>query len=211
MSLSDIISNLNPFTPFYVYAYVDEVGQFYYIGKGSKARWKRYHGEDIPVPPENRVVLLECNLTEEDAYMIECREIERYGRAGIDEDGILLNRTKGGNGAFAPATDEARKNMSDAARGKPKSESHKNSIRLARLGVSHLSDESKLKIKRSLGHPETYSLVSPEGVVHTFENMTAFCYDHELHVSAVSSVISGKRQSTHGWTRATANLNDFFS
>jgi hypothetical protein len=76
---------------YYVYAYLREDDTPYYIGKGCRNRHLDYHG-DIVVPPEERIIFLNENLTEQESFSIEAEYIKTYGRKGIDPGGILENR-----------------------------------------------------------------------------------------------------------------------
>lgn len=81
---------------YYVYAYLRTDGTPYYIGKGKNSRYKENHSVPLPKDPA-RIVFLEKNLSNIGACALERRYIRWYGRQ-IDNSGILLNQTEGGDG-----------------------------------------------------------------------------------------------------------------
>ena len=87
---------------FYTYAYLREDGTPYYIGKGSGKRkfvkHKGRRGTVIGLPPEDRILMLKENLTEEEAFKHEIYMIAVLGRKDIGT-GILRNQSNGGEGA----------------------------------------------------------------------------------------------------------------
>ena len=78
-------------------------GEIFYIGLGTKDRpynfntgrskeWKEY----ISINGKPKVTILHGNLTVEEADKIERELVSRLGRKGVDIDGILLNKSSGG-------------------------------------------------------------------------------------------------------------------
>jgi hypothetical protein len=107
-----IYSKSNPPSGFYVYAYLRSDGTPYYIGKGKGTRaWSKIHSVNLPNNKEN-IVILEQNLTEKNAFLVEMHHISLYGRKDVGT-GILRNRTNGGDGPSGKMiSEETRQKMS---------------------------------------------------------------------------------------------------
>jgi len=93
---------------FYVYAYLRskdsptaKAGTPYYIGKGCGDRAWGKHDFQIP-RNKNLIVILETNLSEIGAFALERRMIKWHGRKS--KNGILSNRTDGGEGSTGSIT-----------------------------------------------------------------------------------------------------------
>lgn len=101
---------------YYVYAYIRDkdsklgkAGTPYYIGKGRGRR--AYQKHDVFVPPRNRIVFLEQNLTEIGALALERRYIAWWGRK-FNKTGILMDVLDGGDGGYGVMSDLVKSKIS---------------------------------------------------------------------------------------------------
>lgn len=149
----NIYSKTNTPNGFYIYAYlrskdspIAKAGTPYYIGKGSSKRAWEHTTKDCTKPPADHryIVILESNLSEIGAFALERRYIRWYGR--IDNStGILRNLSDGGQGPSGRIT----------------SNSHKEKIRLANLGLKR-SEKTKQKLRRPKTEQEKANLRKPK-------------------------------------------------
>jgi len=134
---------------YYTYAYLREDKTPYYIGKGKGRRiYLKGKGEVKPPKYKSRIIYLKQNLTEEEAFRHEIYMIDVFGRIDLGT-GILRNRTDGGEGnsGFVPS-EETRRKLSEAMKGRILSEEHKEKLSIIRKGIN-LSEDTRRKIGES--------------------------------------------------------------
>lgn len=130
---------------FYVYQYLTEDGQPYYIGKGSGRRMHKPHTKTLLPSVERRVIVKE-GLTNDETKKLEGDLISKYKRK---LDGGILDNIKINQWACAVGwkhSDEAKRKISEGNKGKKrtveqlknykgtKTQEHKEKIRLANTG-----------------------------------------------------------------------------
>lgn len=156
---------------YYIYAYLRETDLSpYYIGKGRNNRaWdvQNHKRHGIFTPSHNRIFIMERGLTEIGAIALERFYIRWYGKK-INDDGILHNKTDGGEGRPGyKLTEHQLKNFS-----KPKSKQHILKISEARSG--------------------TWTLYKRDGTHTTITNMDEFCRMNGLNRVCIHFLYKGK-------------------
>jgi hypothetical protein len=141
---------------FYTYAYLREDRTPYYIGKGGGNRAYRKRKNEIQPPKDkSRVIFLKQNLTEEEAFKHEIYMIAVFGRKDLGT-GILRNKTSGGEGV-ANMSEITKKKISIARKGMAFSDEHRKNIGNAFRGKK-LSDERinqiSIQSKKNWENPE---------------------------------------------------------
>lgn len=135
---------------YYVYIHRNPITkEIFYVGLGYGSRawnqwagrnkfWNNYvnkHGFEVEI--------LVNNITRKQAEEIEIEYISKLGRRQIDENGILVNRSLGGDGSKGYThTEEYKKEMSEKRKNKCTRKERK------------LSEETKLKISNKLKERE---------------------------------------------------------
>ena len=152
---------------YYTYAYLREDKTPYYIGKGKGNRlYVKKNRKVFPPSNKNLIIFLKKNLSEEEAFKHEIYMISVFGRKDLGT-GILHNRTDGGEGMSGSiVSEEHRKKISRAMKGKPAhnkgkkcSENHKKRVSETLKMIGHkppstkgenLKEEHKEKISRAM-------------------------------------------------------------
>lgn len=144
---------------YYVYIYLNEDGAPYYVGMGKGRRYFQKHIY-AEIPPREQIVI-EDNLTEEQAWDREIELIALYGRKNLNT-GPLLNLTSGGMAARSGwnHSEESRRKISEGLKGKKRTAEQKKNykgtttsewaekIRQANIGRKD-SEERKQKMRLS--------------------------------------------------------------
>ncbi len=146
---------------FYTYAFLREDRTPYYIGKGIGGRIYSTNRRIKPPKDKSRTIYLKQNLTEEQAFKHEIYMIAVFGRKDLGT-GILINRTDGGEGssgairseetkkkmseAHKDPSEETRRKLSDAGKGKTASEETRKRMSEA---SKNPSEETRRKISEA--------------------------------------------------------------
>lgn len=153
---------------YYVYFYLRSDFTPYYVGKGKNSRaWTKGKYEVGKPKDTSKIVLIEQNLTELQAFILERYYIRWFGRKDLGT-GILRNKTDGGDGCSGqiaseetrrkisekktgvkrpPVSEETRIKQSLTRKGKSFTEKHKQNIAKSQIG-NKKSKETKEKISK---------------------------------------------------------------
>lgn len=126
----------------YLYRHLKPNGEVFYIGIGSTKSFGRAHTKNKRTSFWHNIVekygyeiqILKNNMTKEEAAENEILLIDYYGRRSLGT-GTLVNLTNGGEGTVGfKFTEENRKNLSEACKGRKASEETKKLLSSQRQG-----------------------------------------------------------------------------
>lgn len=132
---------------FYVYVHKRKTdGSIFYVGKGcGKRAWKKSDRNDwwknIEAKHGRIVEIMRRDLAEDEAFAFEAEMVAKIGREN------LCNMTDGGEGGKSPS-EETRRKISEANKGKIVSQETRDKKRIVGMGRKH-SDETRAKIKKA--------------------------------------------------------------
>jgi len=124
---------------YYVYIYLNDSNEPYYVGKGKNRRHKAKH--TVPVPCDaDKIKFIATRLSNDESLLLERKLILHYGRKDIGT-GSLLNKTSGGQGSHM-ISEETRAKLSAAK---------KNYIpwNKGKTGVQEYSTETRDRMSKS--------------------------------------------------------------
>ena len=141
--------------------------------------------------------------SETDTLAKEVELIKKYGRKGLDPEGILTNRTMGGVGGniigtLTPENKIAfKKKLSLAFKGwtgRSQSFLGKTHTPAARAAISRANQGNNKGAKH-------FDICSPDGVRYQGTNISLFARENGLSEEMMRAIVAGRKKSHRGWKR----------
>lgn len=181
---------------FYVYIHRRASdNKIYYVGKGSGSRawnfhkrnkfWHNVHNKHGTI-----VEIVFDNLMEDESLQVEIDTILEFTYFGYN----LVNQSSGGESPVV--TEQTRKRMSDSRKGKPLSDAHKQSLRLAFLG------KPRPDLKGRVVDNNTYHFLRLKDGEEFIGTRSGFCARYDKTPAGIRTLFQKSRpgKSYHGWT-----------
>ena len=228
-------------TKMFTYVYFDPESNLpFYVGKGNGRRDVSHlngtHNKRLSRKIQeirnrgktpNIVRVLE-NVNNEDAIKMEIELIAKWGRLGLDENGILMNYTLGGEGALGRIrSKESIEKGASKQRGIPRPHSRK-AVSVATKAAmntpemrAHISakrkgvpcpDETKRKLseffkvaRKGAGNPaaKTWTVIAPDGAITVTKDLVALCEHYAISYVGLKSSYRANRPvqagKSKGW------------
>ena len=185
---------------YYVYTYLTGNRTPYYIGMGMGDRCYRHcNPYDAPVPAREMIIIFKSGLTQAKAWLMEKIFILMYGRKC--DGGILDNKARGGSGwgGGSPATEERKRKIGDANRGRVLTEEHKRKLSEAKKGKKQ---SSEAVANRARNVRRSISLTSPQGDIVSFESSKACALFLSVCQSSIAHLKRGDINTVKGYSLA---------
>ena len=218
MKIKIKIGNFSKPRDFYTYIHMKETtGEIFYVGKGQGNRFKttKSRSEYWKRTAKKYGVIVDIvahGISEHEALLLEKKLIKIYGRKNLGT-GNLVNLTDGGEGYSGYiCTDETRRKLSEAGKGRKHTEEHKQymsdimkgrvfsdetilKMRNARLGKK-LTEEQRIKARDS--RPSSRKVVCME-TGEVFKSASEAARWVGVDTTSICKVCKGKHKHAKGF------------
>ena len=219
MKIKIKIGNFSKPRDFYTYIHMKETtGEIFYVGKGQGNRFKttKSRSEYWKRTAKKYGVIVDIvahGISEHEALLLEKKLIKIYGRKNLGT-GNLVNLTDGGEGYSGYiCTDETRRKLSEAGKGRKHTEEHKqymsevmtgrlvsedtkNKLRNYRLGKK-LTEEQRIKLRDSNSRSRKVMCIET-GEIFKSASEAARCVGTDP--SSICKACRGKKKYIRGFT-----------
>lgn len=225
---------------FHTYVYYDpRTGFPIYVGKGKGKRYKahykgcshnkRFNNILLNIISEGYVPIITrvlIDVTNEEATAEEIRLISHFGRLGLDENGILMNYTLGGEGNSGYKRSKTSiEQGASKQRGVKRPQVSFNISRGTKLAMEDLEIRKKISAKRKnvpcpqitkdklralfsktrlgIGNPSSkkWQLINPNGQEIITADLAGFCRDNDLSYVGLKAAYRNNRPVMRGCSK----------